>query len=433
MKRGLVPPGRGQVDPLVRLPSFGASTSRNINPEDDSIYENERQKLLDAMDKAEVVMNRRNFYHDDENEDDPPDHCDRPNWKSKFHPICNNFHEFDMLGAMSQDMFVYRGEATFRAAWTFDSQWVLKTIRFPWMKGLRIAMGLQKEAIILDALSGSPRIIDIYGFCGLNTIAEYMPYEAEDDMVRRFFNPAVKVKEIRESENRIRSLNRLSSLEVLDISIRLAESVADLHGYEGGVIAHGDLNTDQWLKDADGAIKLNDFNNGFIKDWNRQDQRYCTQTHGFVGQFFALESHNSFPNATEQVDIYGFGGSLYTIMTGLYPYWQYDRNDRNERISTGIPVPMESWWRQNNTLDLHLSDLIWWCMDSDFSKRPSIFEVIQELRNLRQMFLEGKLLGRRENDSPSHQVSQSLIMTTFLKVGHSQWRSQYRRLASPTQ
>eukprot|EP00934_Nitzschia_sp_Nitz4_P001154 Nitzschia sp. Nitz4//scaffold227_size32659//5904//7019//NITZ4_007894-RA/size32659-processed-gene-0.4-mRNA-1//-1//CDS//3329542782//1154//frame0 len=351
------------------------------------------------MDNSEIRWDPKKHYHDDEIEDDPPGQCYRPNWKSKFHPNCNDFHEFEMLAAMAQKMLTFRGEATFRAAWTYNSDWVLKTIRFEYMRGLKIALGLQKEANIMDVLSKSPRIIDIYGFCGLNTMAEFMPDEPEDDMVRRFANPALKAKELREKENRVRTLNHLSSLELLDMSIRLAESVADIHGFEGGIIVHGDLNTEQWLRNSNGEIKLNDFNNGFVMDWSNEKQRYCGQSHPYNGGFSPLESQRYFHNVSEQVDVYGFGGSLYTLMTGLYPYWQFDRKERNKRISTGIPVPMESWWRQNNTLDLHLSDLILWCMDGDFSKRPSIFEVIDQLKKLRQMFLEGNLLGRRRNDT----------------------------------
>eukprot|EP00934_Nitzschia_sp_Nitz4_P009352 Nitzschia sp. Nitz4//scaffold248_size28759//4020//4694//NITZ4_008105-RA/size28759-snap-gene-0.7-mRNA-1//1//CDS//3329543980//9342//frame0 len=199
-----------------------------------------------------------------------------------------------------------------------------------------------------------------------------MPHEAEGSIVRQISKK--RVIDTMESENRTGSLNDLSSLDVLDLSIRLA---ADLHGFEGGVIAHGDLNTEQLLRGADGEIKLNDFNNGFVMDWNRQEQRYCGKWHGYVGGFFPLESHRGFENVTEQ---------------------QYDREDRNDRIRSGIPVLIESWWRQSNTLDLYLSDLVWRCMDSDFSKRPSIFEVVEELRRLRQLFLGGKLLGRRKND-----------------------------------
>eukprot|EP00934_Nitzschia_sp_Nitz4_P004665 Nitzschia sp. Nitz4//scaffold378_size14206//2417//3976//NITZ4_008947-RA/size14206-processed-gene-0.11-mRNA-1//1//CDS//3329549687//4655//frame0 len=367
--------------------------SRHINASDHLTYQRERRKLLERMHRAESILQKRKFYHDDEIEDDPPDRCHRPNWKSKFHPICNNFHDIDMFGEMLQEALVFRGEATFRAAWTYNSDWVLKTIRFPWMKGLKIVLGLQKEAIVLEALSRSPRIIDMYGYCGLNTIAEFMPYEAEDGLVNRLARH--EVRKLRKRENRTRSLNNLSSLDVLDTLIRLAESVADVHGYEGGVIAHGDLNPEQWLMNANGEIKLNDFNNGFIMDWSYDNQAYCGENHAFTGNFMSFEAHWGFDNATEQVDIYGFGGTIYTVMTGLYPYWQYRHHEIDERIDNGVRVPIELYFRENGTLDLQLSNL---CMDTDFSLRPTIFEVIQRLKTLRRMLLDGELLGRRKND-----------------------------------
>eukprot|EP00934_Nitzschia_sp_Nitz4_P008506 Nitzschia sp. Nitz4//scaffold248_size28759//845//1270//NITZ4_008102-RA/size28759-processed-gene-0.22-mRNA-1//1//CDS//3329543971//8496//frame0 len=139
---------------------------------------------------------------------------------------------------MSQDVFVFRGEATFRAGWTHDNDW-----RFHRVDNPKLFFGLQKEATIMDIISKSPRIVDIYAFCGLNTIAEFMPREAESIMVRQLKRK--QIFKLRKREHIAGSLNNLSSLDVLDVSIRLAESVADLHGFEGGVTVHGDLNTER--------------------------------------------------------------------------------------------------------------------------------------------------------------------------------------------
>eukprot|EP00934_Nitzschia_sp_Nitz4_P006040 Nitzschia sp. Nitz4//scaffold226_size53432//14630//16120//NITZ4_006695-RA/size53432-processed-gene-0.16-mRNA-1//1//CDS//3329542733//6030//frame0 len=370
---------------------------RYINDTHDNLtYEMDRRELLQEMDAADRVVNRLKHYHDDEIEDDPPGQCYRPNWKSKFHPNCNNFHDFDIAEDLSQGKLIFRGEATFRAAWTHDNDWVLKTTQFRRVDHSSLFFAHQKEANIMDVLSKSPRIIDIYGFCGLNTIAEFMPTEAEAIIVRPLKRK--QIFELRKRENISGSINDLSSLDVLDISILLAESVADLHGFEGGVIVHGDLNTEQWLINAKGEIKLNDFNNGFVMDWSRRNEEYCGLSHAMVGSFLSVESHLGFSNATEQMDIYGYGSSLYTIMTGSYPYWQYERDDRNKRIQTGKAVPMEPYWRQKNTLDYHLSNLVWDCLEHNFANRPNIFQVIKRLKDMRKLFLTGNLPGRRKKD-----------------------------------
>ena len=57
----------------------------------------------------------------------------------------------------------------------------------------------------------------------------------------------------------VRPMNNLTNHQKLDIAIAMAESIAEIHGYEGGVIIHGDIHPYQWLSNKKGEIKLNDF------------------------------------------------------------------------------------------------------------------------------------------------------------------------------
>lgn len=43
----------------------------------------------------------------------------------------------------------------------------------------------------------------------------------------------------------MRPMNNLTTSEKLDIALVMAESMADIHGFEGGAIAHGDVHPDQ--------------------------------------------------------------------------------------------------------------------------------------------------------------------------------------------
>jgi hypothetical protein len=53
--------------------------------------------------------------------------------------------------------------------------------------------------------------------------------------------------------------NNLTSVQKLDMALIMAESLAELHGFRGGVILHGDAHPVQWLRNARGQVKLNDF------------------------------------------------------------------------------------------------------------------------------------------------------------------------------
>lgn len=55
----------------------------------------------------------------------------------------------------------------------------------------------------------------------------------------------------------------LSSPETkLQVALEIAESLAELHGFAGGVIVHGDVQLGQWLQQesTNGRLVLGDFN-----------------------------------------------------------------------------------------------------------------------------------------------------------------------------
>jgi hypothetical protein len=54
----------------------------------------------------------------------------------------------------------------------------------------------------------------------------------------------------------VHPMNNLTVAEKLDKALVMAESMADLHGFAGGAIVHGDVHPDQWLRSATGQIKL---------------------------------------------------------------------------------------------------------------------------------------------------------------------------------
>jgi serine/threonine protein kinase len=62
----------------------------------------------------------------------------------------------------------------------------------------------------------------------------------------------------------------------------VSRAIADLHSFPG-LIIHGDIHPVQWLRSKDGKLKLNDFNNAEILDWNRKEKSYCKADRGSWG------------------------------------------------------------------------------------------------------------------------------------------------------
>lgn len=80
----------------------------------------------------------------------------------------------------------------------------------------------------------------------------------------------------------VHPMNNYTIGEKLEIALQMAESLADLHGYEGGVIVHDDVQLCQWLRNANGTLKLGDFNRAEMMEWNDEKQQYCKHENGLV-------------------------------------------------------------------------------------------------------------------------------------------------------
>jgi hypothetical protein len=80
----------------------------------------------------------------------------------------------------------------------------------------------------------------------------------------------------------VRPRNNYSPLQKLKFALEMAESLAILHGYEGGRIVHDDVQLCQWLRNRQGKLILGDFNRAQILDWNEENEEYCSYNNGYA-------------------------------------------------------------------------------------------------------------------------------------------------------
>ena len=93
------------------------------------------------------------------------------------------------------------------------------------------------DAIVAERLTASPRIYDIYGACGIGIIAEYFPH----GQVEEIAIPTDNIDFSNEENGPLICYNNLTALVKLELSLDMAEALADLHGYPGGPIVHQDV------------------------------------------------------------------------------------------------------------------------------------------------------------------------------------------------
>jgi serine/threonine protein kinase len=182
--------------------------------------------------------------------------------------------------------FSYYRSGCYRDAFLFDrpgaEEFVLKRMKladkFIW--NFKDLSRIQREAIIMEKLSASPHIIDMYGHCGTSVLLEAMAGEIDTQIIPG--SGYASEKELAALDD-VYPANNFTALEKLQIALEMAESLADIHGYKGGEIVHEDVYPEQWLIARDGSVKLNDFNNAGITPWDDAKQEFCTRQATYGG------------------------------------------------------------------------------------------------------------------------------------------------------
>jgi hypothetical protein len=247
---------------------------RIISPNDYLDLDNERHDFLEAIDDDDLSEK-----YDHSEELTGQRDCVRNNWGWTPKPACNNIHEtsvnFQASSTVQQSYDIkYLNHGYYRDTWLVEphnsdllgQQFISKTLRliedhdFDYYQMRKVG----KEAIIMESLTHSNIIVDIYGHCGTSILAEAMPGEitlsivpAVDNDIDDYDRGHIKQSELDQlQQDDVHPMNNLTMQEKVDHALLMAESLAELHGFKGGLIIHGDVHPDQWLKAADGSIKL---------------------------------------------------------------------------------------------------------------------------------------------------------------------------------
>jgi serine/threonine protein kinase len=131
---------------------------------------------------------------------------------------------------------------------------------------------MRMDAIVSEKLTSSPRIVDIYGFCGVSMLNEAMP---NGNMMSVAVPGKGRLGKALSPIGELDVRNKLTATEKLEYALEMAEALLPLHAFSDGVIVHDDIQLSQYLVSADGSLKLNDFNRAEIMCWNEKDQEYC--------------------------------------------------------------------------------------------------------------------------------------------------------------
>lgn len=244
------------------------------------------------------------------------------------------------------------------------------------------------DAIVGERLTSNDRIVDIYGFCGLSILSEYLP-NGDIEQIVVPGDGFIKQEDLHDEDD-VKPQNSLSVSAKLYLAIEMAESIAVLHEYPEGRIVHDDIQLSQFLYDANGFVKFNDFNRAEIMLWNEEKQEFCRYRNGEgSGNYRAPEEYWDKP-LDEKIDVYSFGNNIYALLTGLWPFYEFN-DDRVEemqaKLRNGETPFVDPRYRTRSFAEGKLVEIMEACWAYKSIDRPDMQTVTARLREVADIVL----------------------------------------------
>jgi len=238
---------------------------------------------------------------------------------------------------------------------------------------------IRMDALIMERLTASPRIPDIFGHCGTSMLTEYLSVEIEPIMTP---GSGKHYEDDLDDGNDVRLFNEFTPKQKITTALVMAEAIADLHGFRDGVMVHDDIMPSQFLYATDGSLKLNDFNRGEAMLFDEEAGEYCRYRNGKGGGDFRSPEEFMDGRLNEKIDVFSLGNMMYGLLTGLLPF--YDVKEDKEiqrRMVDGETAFIHPKFRTRSYAEGRLVQIIEMCYEFDPDDRPEIFEVVRFLKD----------------------------------------------------
>lgn len=235
------PGSRGYFDGLIFVGEFGKP--RSTRPDEAEVAEKYLEKIHADKHYVETA------YDTNENIQDLDRKCQRQSWMELYNPSCNAVHELDLTydfdpkrAGLGDDQIMfdsfYISHGYWRDVWVVhqvqqDVRSILKLSRWKHDYNMEIFKYNLNDALIMERLTKSPRIVDLFGHCGFAVWVEAIPYEVEGVVVPG--EGYIKQVDLHDEE-KLNPQNHYTDEEKLNIALTMAESIADLHGFKDGLM-----------------------------------------------------------------------------------------------------------------------------------------------------------------------------------------------------
>lgn len=242
-------------------------------------------------------------------------------WQTESKPTCNSIHERD-LGFLTYDTDYQALEQVrllahgyFRDVYMvkdsdFQTNVALKTGRWERIYDAYMMERHRMDAVVMDQLTRSPHVMDIYGFCGMGGLFEFADGGSLEDWIKV-------------GEERLEGTEW--SERILQYAMDVATAITDLHSHDSmyghSSIVHGDIFSTQMVM-SEGRYKLNDFNRCHFMYWNTTSNTESCPYHYLdynAGPFRSPEEYE-YGLQSEKIDVFSMGNIFYQLLEGKEPF-----------------------------------------------------------------------------------------------------------------
>jgi len=286
--------------------------------------------------------------------------CRRTAVQRQSNPTCNEMHAQDVGSFLIKQWSSYLGAGAYRdgffipASVVRDAESVSINVTSAVFKSMKLSdkkydsnllanIEMSRiDALVMDLLSASPRITNIYSYCAQGSITEYCPTQVEEVILKEEFYDGTFLPG---EEDEPTTRNNLTVIEKLQYALDFARPLAEMHGLKDGVILHVDVKPDNYFRGYDGIIKLVDFNRAEPLLYDEETGQYCQQNEGsYYTIYRAPEEINTGEPQDDKADVFNYASVIYSVLTGLWVHSGFDAARVREDLLGGVkPFYDERW------------------------------------------------------------------------------------------
>uniref|UniRef100_A0AAV1UZH2 Protein kinase domain-containing protein n=1 Tax=Peronospora matthiolae TaxID=2874970 RepID=A0AAV1UZH2_9STRA len=288
--------------------------------------------------------------------------CDFTTAVARFKPAelelnCQNMEQLEITGYIGKGFW----REVFKAKWN-GRDVAVKRVKEKLMSRPDIVIRHVEECATIFPIRNDPNIVKLVGWCETTVVVDYLPHPL--DLLLFDSNESVPVR------------------RALELARDAARGVAQLHNAPGGPFAHTDLQSRQFLINANGTLQLNDFNRvkyagPRLVDGKPTDEMCMFDASVAKGKWRSPEEYQ-FLQLDEKLDIYSLSLVLWTLRARVKPFENLDRAETYRMVPAGVRPPLEAM----SDFPQQMQDLIVRGWDNDPKKRPSAKEMADEIEQI---------------------------------------------------